>query len=332
MSMSSRNRWDGIQRFDQARRRALLEQVSARLTGRDVRLLPFEPIRVELRRQNPLYRGLREVPVSAIVGSVGRYKEFTRKFLPLKDSLRDRWVGVDSLAANVGWPPVDLYQIGSVYFVSDGNHRISVARQMEIPTIEANVWEYPEDIQIEPGDKLDEVLIQLGERRFMQETGLEERIPDHNIRFTSPGRYSELSVQIQCLRQTLAQIDGEMMPYDEAVLAWYEIVYLPTVQIIRDSTLLSDFPGRTEADLFVWLSQHKERLQEHLGDYDNLADLAQLLADEYREGSLDKLSRQVRRLLGSDELPPLEVDIIDEDTDPNPNPNPNEAPLQSDEG
>ncbi|MCB9007146.1 MAG: hypothetical protein H6656_07255 [Ardenticatenaceae bacterium] len=40
-----------------------------------------------------------------------------------------------------------------------------------------------------------------------------------------------------------------------------------------------------EADLFVWLSQHRDRLQERYGEYENLADLAQFLADEYREAA-----------------------------------------------
>jgi hypothetical protein len=96
------------------------------------------------------------------------------------------------------------------------------------------------------------------------------------------------------------------MEWETAVDAWYEMVYLPTVQIIQDSTLLADFPGRTEADLFVWLSQHRERLQERYGSHENLADLAQFLADEYREAGLPRLTRQVRRLLGAHSLPPLE--------------------------
>jgi hypothetical protein len=77
------------------------------------------------------------------------------------------------------------------------------------------------------------------------------------------------------------------------------------VQIIHDSTLMNDFPGRTEADLFVWLSEHREPLREQYGDYNNLADLAELLAKHFKEGTLKKAARQVRRLLGKDTLPPL---------------------------
>jgi len=95
------------------------------------------------------------------------------------------------------------------------------------------------------------------------------------------------------------------------------MIYLPTVQIIQDSTLLADFPGRTEADLFAWLSKHRERLQERYGAYENLADLAQFLANEYREAGLPRLTRQVRRLLGANSLAPLEeVANLDETLPP----------------
>lgn len=312
------------QRFEQARRQAARAQVAARLTGEDINLLPFEAIRANLQQQNPYYRGVVEVPLDAIVGSVGRYKTFTRKFLPLTNSVQDRWVAVDALAARTGWPPIELYQVGNIYFVKDGNHRVSVARQLKLNSIEAHVMAYPVDFEIDPADNLDHIFIQLGEQNFMAKTGLAKRFPEHNIRFTSPGRYTELMAQIHDLRQILAQIDGDEMDWETAVDAWYEMVYLPTVQIIQDSTLLADFTGRTEADLFVWLSQHRERLEERYGLHENLADLAQFLADEYREAGLPRLTRQVRRLLGATSLPPLEeVADLDEtlppaaDSDPN---------------
>jgi hypothetical protein len=204
-----------------------------------------------------------------------------------------------------GWPPVDLYKIGEAYFVKDGNHRVSAARQLGYPSIEAHVWEFPEEIGIGPSDKLDDILIRFSERDFMETTGLDQRYPDHGIRFTTAGRYSELRAQIEDLRQKLVYIDEREISYHEAVDLWYELIYLPTVQIIRESGLLSAFPGRTEADLFVWLSIHRERLQEAYGEYGNLAELAQMLVGVYGEKPIAKAKRQVKRLLGRDELPPL---------------------------
>lgn len=307
----SESRLEGIRQFEQARWQARVQAITSRLTGKDTRIIPFDAIRTALRQQNPMYRGIQQIPVDQIVGSVGRYHEFNREFLPLNDSLRERWVNVTSLAITSGWPPIDVYKVGEAYFVKDGNHRVSVSRQLHIPTIEAHIWEFPEDLPIDPNGKIEDMLMLFGERNFMEKTHLDRYVPDHQIRFTSVGRYWELLAQIEDLHKTLSLIDGEEMPYEEAVQAWYEIVYLPTIEIIRESTLLKDFPGRTESDLFVWLSMHREGLQAAWGEYQNLADLAQILADKYKEGSISKMARQVRRLLGSDELPPLaELDVL----------------------
>ena len=303
----SHQRVESLRRFDQARRSAIIKTIAAKLTGQETHLLPFADVRRNLRQQNPLYRGASEVALDAIVGSVGRYKEFTRQYLPLNDGLRERWIAVDDLATSMtGWPPIDLYQVGNIYFVKDGNHRVSVARQLKHLTIEAHIWEFPDDLQISPDDNLDTIFIQLGERNFLAKTNLDELIPDHGIRFTTPGRFNELLAQIENLRATLALIDGYEMGHDEAVVAWYEMVYLPAIQIIEESTLLDDFSGRTEADLFVWMSLHREQIEDCYGECTSLAELAELLAAAYKEGSIERLTRNVRRLLGSQDLPPLQ--------------------------
>lgn len=294
--------------FDLARRRAWRERLSARLGGRDEHLLPFAAIRAQLKQKNPLYQGILSVPLSQIAGSVGRYQEFTRQFLPLHDSFRDRWVRVESLAlSGQGWPPPELYRIGEVYFVKDGNHRIAIARQMKLDVIDAQVWAFPSEVELGPNDRLDDVLIRFGERHFLEQTRLDQLVPDHQIKFTTPGRYTELLAQIEELREKLQLIDEEPVTADDAVLGWYELVYLPTVQILHDARLLQEFAGRTEADLFVWLSLMRQQLAELYGGYDRLEDLARALAADYGAGRLGKLSRQVRRLLGQDSPAPLEL-------------------------
>ena len=286
--------------FEKARRKAVRSQLSARLAGRDETLLPFEVIRQEIRQRNPRNLGVQQVPIDQIVGSVGRYHEFNREFLPLESSLQERWVGVDSLAAKKGWPPVNLYKIGETYYVDDGNHRVSVARQMGIQTVEASVMEFQTDAEVKPDQSLDDILISLGEERFLELTQLEAIVPDHGITFTSPGRYRELVAQIEELRRKLTEIDGEEWTFVATVPAWYEMIYLPTVQIIEDSGILQDIEGRTKADLFAWISKYRTVLADTLGDYDNLAQLATLLAEKHRETKLQKVTRQVRVLFGDE--------------------------------
>lgn len=290
--------------FDRARRQAEINRLSAWLQGRDARLLPFDIIRRNLRQQSPLYRGVQLVALEAIVGSVGRYSEMSREWLPLNNSLKDRWVKVAALAQSEGWPPIELYKVGNAYFVRDGNHRVSAARQLKFLTIEAHVWEFPDDVTLEPTDSLDDAINRFRERVFLDKTGLNLR-DDFNISFTSGGRYPELQAQIEDLRQKLELIDEREYNLQEAASAWYDLIYLPTVQIIRELGFLEAFPGRTEADIFAWMSLHRDSLRELYGDYDSLASLARKLMEHHREKPVARAKRKVKRMLGSGELPPL---------------------------
>jgi hypothetical protein len=128
--------------FYRATRRAWLARLISRILRRRSDLLAFDsfvrPLRSSLRRD----LGLREVPVDQIVGSVGRHREFDRSFLPRDEQTFARWVRVDrAYHAGISLSPVELYKIGRVYFVEDGNHRISVARAQGQQFIEAHVVE-----------------------------------------------------------------------------------------------------------------------------------------------------------------------------------------------
>jgi hypothetical protein len=129
--------------FDDARRQAFIEKVIGHLVHRRVELLSFETVRARLGLLSRRDRGLQEIPLDKIVGSVGKYREFTRSFLPSDKSTKQRWKSVYAAALGTqGLPPIDVYQVGDVYFVNDGNHRVSVARQFGAKTIEAYVTEF----------------------------------------------------------------------------------------------------------------------------------------------------------------------------------------------
>lgn len=302
------HRKNALQNFRKARNKAMRTMFQSMITGRDSRLVPFDVIRDELRLLNPVYRGVQSIRLEEIVGSIGRYDDFTREFLPLKDATKERWVGVEALASTQqGWPPIDVYKVGNVYFIKDGNHRTAVARQMGNSLIEAHVWAYPETVEIDPDAELDEILIGLGRQQFNLRTEIDTVVPGHGIAFTSAGRYQELIAQIEALRSKLTIIDETETTFEQAVPLWYDLIYMPTVQIIREANLLEKFPGRTEADLFAWLSMHRDQLGDRYGQFDSLSDLAQSLIDQYAEDGIQRVSRTVRNLLtgGNDQLPPL---------------------------
>ena len=130
--------------FTHARRRALLRRMKARLR-KDLacnQLLSFEEVKSLLGAFNQVYLGMRIVPVEKIVGSVNRYRDFDRTFLPTKASLETKWKRIDrAFHRGEELPPVSLYKIGEKYFVVDGNHRVSVARYKGTEMIDAEVIE-----------------------------------------------------------------------------------------------------------------------------------------------------------------------------------------------
>lgn len=101
----------------------------------------------------------KSIPLDRIVGSTGRYRDFTRRFWPRGEVSLERWVRVDvAMADMAGLPPIEVFQIGSVYFVSDGNHRVSVARASGFTEIEAYVTRILADVDLRPEDSLEEAL------------------------------------------------------------------------------------------------------------------------------------------------------------------------------
>jgi len=131
--------------FIRARRRARLRALVARIRREHAsnRLLSFDDVRRELVAYNRLHRGRRVVEVDEIVGSVGRWRDFDRSFLPARAGVGERWKRIDrAFQRGEDLPPVELYEIGEAYFVVDGHHRVSVARYHGVPTVEAAVAEF----------------------------------------------------------------------------------------------------------------------------------------------------------------------------------------------
>ena len=250
--------------FQQALRKAQLETLSARVRYQPVALLPFEEVRQRLKLGRKSYRGIQNVPLEQIVGSVSRYDDFTRTFMPRKPSSQQRWEKVDRLIDHGGWQPVELFKVSEVYFVNDGNHRVSVARQQEAETIEAHVWEFDSRVPLWNDDNLKDILIREEYLSFLERTKLDKYRPDQEIIFTERGRYWLLEEEIAIHRYYLGLERGEEPSFQEAVLDWYDTVYRPTFEKIQDSDILSYFPGRTEADLMLWIIDHQYWLEEQL--------------------------------------------------------------------
>lgn len=250
-----------------ARRKLLYDEVVCVIKRCSVDLLSFDEARQGLHLRQQVSRGLQEVPVSAIRGSVGRYADFSDAFLPRKEHMRERWVQVD-LAMKAGkTPPVELYKVGDDYFVLDGNHRVSSARQRGVPAIEAYVTEFITSVAINLNTGIDALLIREEQDAFMEQVASGDLPAAQAMRFTCAGCYSEVAEQVERYRRAMEAMLETPMSTDEAFRKWHEEVYDPATAAIRHTSLLTQFPGRTEGDLFIWAQQNGTTIEElELGD------------------------------------------------------------------
>ena len=286
--------------FHRARRRAALESLLSRFSGQSTDLLSFTEVIDKLGITGQSSLGLRQIPINAIVGSVGRYQDFSRTFLPRLESDEDRWVNVGAAAPLVtDLPPIDVYQIGDSYFVLDGNHRVSLARLQQIDFIDANVTEVRTRAPMPPGARPDDLIIAAELGAFLAYTRLDVLRPGADFQVSVPGQYRHMENHIEAHRFVVETQEGRELPYEAAVERWYDEVYLPLVEAIREQGILRYFPGRTETDFFVWLARHRAELQNELG-YSISADVtvSRLLSrvGEVANGDRATLATRLRRL------------------------------------
>jgi len=253
------------EQFHRARRQAAIESLLARLSGSSADLLSYNEVVDKLGVSGQSPGGLRQIPVSSIVGSVSRYQDFSRSFLPRNESDEDRWVSVGAAAPVIGdLPPIECYKVGDNYFVLDGNHRVSIARQQGVDYIDAYVTEVRTRAPLPAGARPDDLIIAAEYAAFLKATRLDEtRAVDMGV--SVPGQYRHLENHIEAYRYRLESEAGGDLPFETAAARWYDEVYLPLVEAIRQQGILRYFPGRTETDFFIWLARHRTELENALG-------------------------------------------------------------------
>ncbi len=261
------NRAEGVRKFHSARGHLFWLEIIGLIRGQPAELLSFEDVRSRLRLREESYKGLQDVPLDKIRGSVGRYRDFTRDFLPKSDSMKDRWSRVYAKATGMeGLPPIELYKVGDVYFVRDGNHRVSVARQLGAKSIEAHVTELPTSIELSPDMSEEELDAVTAYANFLEETGLKRSRPHHqSIRLSEPSRYHDLLGHIFLHGRILEQATGQPVSSEEAAAHWYDNVYRPAVTLIRKYDVLEHEKKRTEGDLYLWFIDHLRQVRQQYG-------------------------------------------------------------------
>ncbi len=253
--------------FDRARNKQIVNDWLSTIRRRENQLVPLHEITRRLRPENESYRGMQVVPVERIVGSMDRWRDFDRTFLPINKRSRGRWSRIDiAHYQDINLPAVQLYKVGDIYFVKDGNHRVSVARERGVEFIDAEVIEAHVRVPLSPEMSTQELLMQAEYAEFLRRTDLDVLQPNHDIRPTQLGRYDEIWGHILGHQEWLSYIWKRPATIHETVNDWYIYNYMPIVQTVRDRNVLNQFPRLTEADIYLWVMRNRRLLEEETGE------------------------------------------------------------------
>lgn len=231
--------------FSRARRKEQWAKVAARVRGRpgDLNvLLPYDEVVAALGLRGRRRVGERSVPISQIVGSVDRTRDFDRSFRPTSDVARARFERL-ATAARRGeqLPSVDLYRVGrghdALYFVLDGHHRIAVASALKREAVTAVVTEIVTQLPMRSDLRTSDLVTKSHERLFHERVPLPLEGRDA-VQLRDPADYARLAEGVEAWGFRVMQQTGEHLDRPTAAQRWWTDEYQPVVAMLREAGLI----------------------------------------------------------------------------------------------
>jgi hypothetical protein len=257
--------------FTRMRRQQVLSRLAAWLRREpdDVNImLPFDEVVDALGQVSERRLGLRVVRLDSIVGSVDRTRDFDRRFRPTSGRVRERWQRL-ALAQRRGEavPPIDVYRIGDLHFVSDGHHRVSVAHALGLATIDAYVTEVVTRIDARGIRHRGDLIVKDHRRLFLERVPLTGQARAAVV-VCDPWDYALLGENVEAWGFRLMQDEGRFLDRATVARRWYAEEYVPVVTMLRQADMIGD---RTDAEAYVWVAGERYRLiRTHRWDPDVL--------------------------------------------------------------
>ena len=224
-------------------------------------LLPLGEVRQHLRVLGEHYLGIREIPTDAIVGSVDRAVDFDRFFRTRRRDLRRRVGQLREAFGDRPMPPITVYEAGGLYFVSDGHHRVALARELGAEFMDAEVTQIETSHQLDPAVDVLQLVHTEQHRRFKERTGLLKVAPGALIEFSRPIGYGELLQVIEAHGYALSEARGTLVPLSEATRDWYTSSWIPGIEAIEASGLRKAYDFKTDGDRYLWTYRKLQELR-----------------------------------------------------------------------
>ncbi|MCR5401639.1 MAG: transcriptional regulator [Treponema sp.] len=286
--------------FTKARNKAFFNELQHLLNPEETKMISFKQIKSLLKPQNQTYIGMKTIPISKIVGSEGRYKDFDNQFFPKSSFLKERWEHVDeAVIKDIVLPPIRVYELGGLYFVRDGNHRVSVAKSKGVEFIDADIISLQTEIKLSPVRTLQGMIKQIiswEKKNFYFETNFGDITDFWCLDFSLPGQYDIIYQHILTHKYFINQGINEEIPIEEAIISWYSLVYLPVVKTI-EKYKITRYVKATESDLYVWIITFWDDLKHKLGDEVELDTIVKDISLEYKSKPFMRLRNAIGRLI-----------------------------------
>lgn len=283
--------------FSKARNKAFINELQHLLNPEETKMISFKQIKSLLKPQNETYIGMKTIPISQIVGSEGRYKDFDNQFFPKSSFLKERWEHVDeAVIKDIILPPIRVYELGGLYFVRDGNHRVSVAKSKGVEFIDADIVSLQTEIKLSPVRTLQGMLKQIiswEKKNFYFETNFGDITDYWCLDFSSPGQYDIIYQHILTHKYFINQGTEEEISMEEAIISWFSLVYIPVIKTIEKYNI-KKYIKATESDLYVWIITFWDDLKHKVGDDVELDSIVKDIEQEYKKTFLKK----IRNLIG----------------------------------
>jgi hypothetical protein len=265
--------------FMRARRHQAMSRLVQKLTREpdDVNMiLPFNEVIEAVGMEGERNLGLQTITLDTVVGSVDSLRDFDRRFRPTSARVRERWERM-ALAQRrgVSMPPIDVYRVGSLHFVRDGHHRVSIAIATGQTMIDAYVTEVRTTLSATGISRRSDLLMKSYQRVFYARVPLPPAARE-NIELTDPWSYAVLGEAVEAWGARYMQHEGRYCDREQIAAKWYADEYLPVVEMISEADLLGSGTP-TEAYMRVageryrlmrtheWNDEVIRRLREELG-------------------------------------------------------------------
>lgn len=256
--------------FSKAYGKALINEIAHFLSPKEANMISLGEIKSIIKPKNELYLGMKTIPVNKIIGSEGRYNDFDNEFFPKNQFMKNRWMHVDEAnIESIVLPPIKVYELAGLYFVRDGNHRVSVAKLKGIEFIDAEVVCLQSEIVLNPVRTLNSMkkqIISYEKKNFYAETLFGDITDFWGLDFSTPGQYDIIYNHIITHKYFINQNQTEEIEFEKAVMSWYQELYCPIIAVIEDKKIMRSFPKRTKSDLYIWLITYWDELKKKFGD------------------------------------------------------------------